>query len=892
MVATAFVLMVAAFLAPQAEPAQADPVAYSLGTISAPQAVGDSQCPAGATCSKFTISSCPDGLGGVVKAKTGFYADRGATGTPKGMVVLFSGGSGTFYWSSDNAASEGFVQNLRSDGFRVIEVRWNGAWEAAESGQQAGPARTACRPATVIHYLGSQVFPTMGLARVEGRCGFCIAGTSGGSAATSYALSFYGLEGLVDGLFPIGGPTHAAIRLGCTAPRGYEAYSYSGASIQQVDRPYGYLTSGTGPCSMGDSSPAWAARWDQDAVDGTLGSDFAYDHTRVHVIVGGGDTPMQNHASDYLARLAASGSPYVTYQQIPGMPHGISQNPDGLAAFRSALNLSDAAKFAACGNGIDDDGDGLKDAGPDPGCTSATDASERSIGSSTAQCDNGANDDFDSRRDYPSDSGCTSPTDTLETSAAACDDGLDNNGDGKRDYPADLECAGATDTSEGQAQTSFTLTVTSPSNGRVTSAPAGIDCPGDCSEAYVSGTSVVLTASPAAGYVFSSWTGDCAGQSGATCTLSMTANRTAGATFAAQPANTLTVSSPTNGRVTSSPAGIDCPGDCSQSYSSGQAVTLTATPAAGYAFSSWGGDCAGQSGPTCSLTMSSSRAASVQFVATQGSVTVTKAGTGQGTVTSSPAGISCNASCSAQSASFANGTSVQLTASPASGSTFVAWGGDCTGTASTCVVTATGSRNVTARFDQVGGAVATVTVSDSAFTPKTLTVAHGDSVKWMFQGSRSHRVQDNRSLGNSGSTPTVWFDSGPKSPGESFTYAFCAAGLFPYHSPSEPVVMTGSVSVQMRTSSASGSPSSTFSLSWACGAMAGFRFEVEYRHKAPGATTWGAWQTWKTNEALPSGAFVPTSLKGAGSYQFHSKLENATTNVQSDWSPFLSITAA
>jgi len=35
--------------------------------------------------------------------------------------------------------------------------------------------------------------------------------------------------------------------------------------------------------------------------------------------------------------------------------------------------------------------------------------------------------------------------------------------------------------------------------GRVTSDPAGIDCPDDCSEGYLDGTSVTLTATPAAG---------------------------------------------------------------------------------------------------------------------------------------------------------------------------------------------------------------------------------------------------------------------------------------------------------------------------------------------------------------------------------------------------------
>ncbi|MBK6790656.1 MAG: hypothetical protein IPG77_24365 [Betaproteobacteria bacterium] len=79
-------------------------------------------------------------------------------------------------------------------------------------------------------------------------------------------------------------------------------------------------------------------------------------------------------------------------------------------------------------------------------------------------------------------------------------------------------------------------------------------------------------------------------------------------------------------------------------------------------------------------------------------LTVTKAGTGSGTVTSSPSGINCGTTCSA---SFALNTSVTLTAAPASGSTFGGWSGACTGTTSTCVVSMSTARTVTATF--VGG---------------------------------------------------------------------------------------------------------------------------------------------------------------------------------------------
>lgn len=77
-----------------------------------------------------------------------------------------------------------------------------------------------------------------------------------------------------------------------------------------------------------------------------------------------------------------------------------------------------------------------------------------------------------------------------------------------------------------------TLTVTVIGNGTVTSNPAGITCGADCSEPYPLGTVVALTATPAAGYNFSAWSGD------ADCTdgsVTMTAARGCTATFTATP---------------------------------------------------------------------------------------------------------------------------------------------------------------------------------------------------------------------------------------------------------------------------------------------------------------------------------------------------------------------
>ena len=76
-------------------------------------------------------------------------------------------------------------------------------------------------------------------------------------------------------------------------------------------------------------------------------------------------------------------------------------------------------------------------------------------------------------------------------------------------------------------------------------------------------------------------------------------------------------------------------------------------------------------------------------------LTVSKAGAGSGDVTSSPAGINCGTTCSA---SFAAGSTVTLTASATTGSSFSGWSGEgCNGSGS-CTLTMSAARAVTATF--------------------------------------------------------------------------------------------------------------------------------------------------------------------------------------------------
>ena len=78
------------------------------------------------------------------------------------------------------------------------------------------------------------------------------------------------------------------------------------------------------------------------------------------------------------------------------------------------------------------------------------------------------------------------------------------------------------------------------------------------------------------------------------------------------PGLTVTLSGDASGTVTSSPAGINCGNDCTESYASGTGVTLTAEPAQGASFAGWSGACTGTQ-HDCTLTMNGAKSVTATF---------------------------------------------------------------------------------------------------------------------------------------------------------------------------------------------------------------------------------------------------------------------------------------
>lgn len=195
------------------------------------------------------------------------------------------------------------------------------------------------------------------------------------------------------------------------------------------------------------------------------------------------------------------------------------------------------------------------------------------------------------------------------------------------------------------------------------------------------GTTVALTATPAVGYAFTSWSGDASGSVNP-LNVTMNADKVITANFTLIPTYTMTASG-LNGTVAKSPNLV--------SYNSGATVALTATPAIGYTFTSWSGDASGSVNPL-NVTMNSDKVITANFTL-NASYTLSASGV-NGTVAKLPNLVTYNL-----------GDIVALTATPAVGYTFSSWSGDASGSVNPLNVTMNANKVITANFVLTGGGI-------------------------------------------------------------------------------------------------------------------------------------------------------------------------------------------
>ena len=257
----------------------------------------------------------------------------------------------------------------------------------------------------------------------------------------------------------------------------------------------------------------------------------------------------------------------------------------------------------------------------------------------------------------------------------------------------------------------YRLTIALPTGGKVQG--AGINCGAGgtaCTVTMPVAMSIGLAATPSAGYTFTGWTGDCSGATPA-YQLALNGARTCGALFApagGAPAYQLTIAPvPAGGAV--SGHGLACGaggGACQVAFGAATAATLTATPSAGYEFTSWGGACSGTS-LTTNVLVDAARTCTATFTAAGGGpvtgppYTLTVTPPTGGVIRA--AGIACGAGGTACAVTMPAAMSLGLEATPSAGYTFTGWTGDCSGATPAYRLALNGARTCGALFTPAGG---------------------------------------------------------------------------------------------------------------------------------------------------------------------------------------------
>jgi hypothetical protein len=223
------------------------------GTVTTPTpATCPGGYPSGATCSTATVT-CAGGL----DAMNVLLVVNQPKGTPKGTIVFLTGGGGN---KLDDHATQLAIR-YPGQGFTLVQPVWQGGnWEVAPEGTMIG---AACRPAVLLDWAHS--YYNTGTA-------FCAEGWSGGSAAISYSMTFYGLSSELNYVSLLSGPPFGRIDYGCGA-------SYGGGTKQvcgvQFPLPYngavGYWLANhaenTASCgTLPPLPPADILRWGNDSV--------------------------------------------------------------------------------------------------------------------------------------------------------------------------------------------------------------------------------------------------------------------------------------------------------------------------------------------------------------------------------------------------------------------------------------------------------------------------------------------------------------------------------------------------------------------------------------------------------------------------------------------------
>jgi len=321
---------VAAFLACGGEgpvapiPAPVEPPFEILGDVTLRSETAS--CPAAADACWEVEVSCP----ALAESENALLQIGEPEGTARGTVLFMTGGGGVGFWGRFGADADRVLDELRAAGFRTVEISWTRGWLVGASGALEGQAALACKPATLARWIHDR------FQADRPDFAFCATGNSGGSAQVSYMLSHYGLDATLDLAIPSGGPPMGRVDLGCIrADEADQPLWYLAGGAATIDRGFGFLEAGSGPCALGDES--FRTPFAEASVVSGEG-DYHHPKTLVHFLFGSEDhSNAVPQGLAYLQRLRTEGTPLVGIDTLAGVPHAVPSARSGAERIRDLV---------------------------------------------------------------------------------------------------------------------------------------------------------------------------------------------------------------------------------------------------------------------------------------------------------------------------------------------------------------------------------------------------------------------------------------------------------------------------------------------------------------------------------------------------------------------------
>ena len=199
------VLLVTTFAITFAPPAYAQ--SLPLGTISGPSepyactaARNGSMFYPGMQCINVSVV-CPGT--DTIQATFGYIGPS----SPIGTIVFFSAGPGTAPVENGDDTPT-YANYYYTHNYEIVQFEWASPWEKAHSnGTSESVLSAACRPATLLNYLSNTFFASTKPS--------CAQGSSAGTAAIAYSMSWYGAGSYLKNIELLAGPVLSKIDQGC-----------------------------------------------------------------------------------------------------------------------------------------------------------------------------------------------------------------------------------------------------------------------------------------------------------------------------------------------------------------------------------------------------------------------------------------------------------------------------------------------------------------------------------------------------------------------------------------------------------------------------------------------------------------------------------------------------